>query len=106
VRPSPTNKQQPWISGEVIGRPTPRSCLVSTAMGPVQRNHAQIRAAKAEPVDNYDGRLDRFETASLPSESGAIEGTHQPVEPESTPLLRRSTREHRLPSRFKDFLMN
>ena len=76
-------------------------------MGPVRRNHAQIREAKAEPVDNYDGRLDRFETASLPSESGPIEGTDQPVEQEPTPPLhRRSTRERRLPSRFKDFIMN
>ena len=50
--------------------------------------------------------VDRFDTASLPSESGPIEGTDQPVEPESTPPLRRSTRERRPPSRFKDFLMN
>ena len=74
-------------------------------MGPVRRNHAQIREAKAEPVDNYDGRLERFETAFLPSESGPIEETDQPVEQEPTPLPRRSTRECRLPSRFNDFLM-
>ena len=80
VEPRPTKKHQPWIYGEVIGGPAPRSCLVSTAMGPVQRNHAQIREAKAEPVDNYDGKLYRFETASLPSESGPIEETDQPVE--------------------------
>ena len=46
-------------------------------MGPVWRNHAQIREAKAEPVDNYDGRLDRFETVSLPSESAQTEETDQ-----------------------------
>ena len=74
-------------------------------MGPVRRNHTQIREAKAEPVDNYDGRLERFETAFLPSESGPIEETDQPVEQEPTPLPRRSTRECRLPSRFNDFLM-
>ena len=105
VKPRPTKKHQPWIYGEVIVRPAPRSCLVSTAMGPVRREHAQIREAKAEPVDNYDGRLDRFETASLPSESGPIEKTDQPVEQEPTPPPRRSTRERRLPSRFNDFLM-
>ena len=77
VEPRPTKKHQPWIYGEVIGRPAPRSCLVSTAMRPVRRNHAQIREAKAEPVDNYDGKLYRFETASLPSESGPIEETDQ-----------------------------
>ena len=74
VKPRPTNKHQRWIYGEVIGRPAPRSCLVSTAMGPVRRNHAQIREAKAEPaVGNYDEKLDRLETASLPSESGQTE---------------------------------
>ena len=106
VKPRPTKKHHPWIYGEVIGKPAPRSCLVNTAMGPVRRNHAQIREAKAEPVDNYDGRLDRFETASLPSESGPIEETDQPVESEPTPPPRRSTRERRPPSRFKDFLMD
>ena len=105
VKPRPTKTHQPWIYGEVIVRPAPRSCLVSTAMGPVRRNHAQIREAKAEPVDNYDGRLDRFETASLPSESGPIEETDQPVEQEPTPPPRRSTRKRRLPSRFNDFPM-
>ena len=96
VKPRPTRKHQPCIYGEVIGRTAPRSCLVSSAMGPVRRNHAQIREAKAEPVDNYDGRLDRFETASLPSKSGPIEETDQPIEQEPTPPPRRSTRERRL----------
>lgn len=106
VKPRPTNKHQPWIYGEVIGRPAPRSCLVSTAMGPVRRNHAQIREAKAEPaVGNYDEKLDRLETASLPSESGQTEETDQPLDQEPTPPPHRSTRERRLPSRFNDFLM-
>ena len=99
VKPRPTNKHQPWIYGEVIGRPTPMSCIVSTAVGP------EIREAKAEPIDNCDGRLDRFETASLPSESGQTELTNQPLEQEPTPPPRRSTRERRLPSRFNDFLI-
>ena len=64
VKPRLTNRQQPWIFGEVIGKPAPRACLVSTPRGPVRRNHAQIREAKVEPPDSCD----RFETASIPSE--------------------------------------
>ena len=41
VKPRPTNKHQPWIYGEVIGKPAPSSCIVSTAVGPVRRNHAK-----------------------------------------------------------------
>ena len=106
VKPRPTKKHQPWIYGEVIGRTAPRSCLVSTAMGPVRRKNVQIREAKVKPVDNYDGRLDRFETASLPSESGPIEEMDQPVKQEPTPPPRRSTRERRFSSRLNDFLMD
>ena len=106
VKPRPTNKHQPWIYVEVIGRPAPRSYLVSTAMGPAQRNHTLIREAKAEPVDSYDGRLDWFEIASLQSESGPIEEMDQPVEHKSTLPLCCSTSERRFPSRFNDFLMN
>ena len=46
VKPRPTNRQQPWIFGEVIGKPAPRARVVNTHMGPVRRNHAQIREAK------------------------------------------------------------
>jgi len=35
VKPRPTNRQQPWLFGEVIGKPTPRAYLVNTPMGPV-----------------------------------------------------------------------
>jgi len=52
VKPRPTNRQQPWIFGEVIGKPAPKACLVNTPMGPVRRNHAQIREAKVEPPDS------------------------------------------------------
>ena len=69
-------------------------------MGPVRRNHAQIREAKAEPVDSYDVKLDRFETLSIPSESGQTEETDPLLEQEPTPPPRRSRRERRLPSRF------
>ena len=111
VKPRPTNRQQPWIFGEVIGKPAPRACLVNTPMGPVRRNHAQIRKAKVEPPDSCD----RFETASIPSESGPTEQMDQStpttlMESERTPLAeptapRRSTRERRLPARFKDYVM-
>ena len=83
-------------------------------MGPVRRNHAQIREAKTEPVDNSDERLNKFETVSLHSENGPTELIDQTtpsalMEPERTPPqqpeLRRSTRERRLPSRFNDFVM-
>jgi len=73
VKPRPTNRQQPWIFGEVIGKPAPRACLVNTQMEPVRRNHAQIREAKVEPPDSCD----RFETASIPSESGPTEQMDQ-----------------------------
>ncbi|KAL9976247.1 hypothetical protein ACROYT_G013519 [Oculina patagonica] len=105
VKPRPTNKHRPWIYGEVIGKPAPSSCIVSTAVGPARRNHPQIREAKAEQVDNYDRGLDRFETASLPSESEPIEEPDHPMEHELAPPLRRSTRERRLPARFSNFIM-
>ena len=105
VKPRPGNRHQPWIYGEVIGSTAPRSCTVNTSSGPVRRNHTQIREAKAEPEDN-------LETVSLP-ESDLTE-TDQPVEQEPIPqgdqepisTLRRSTRQRRPPSRFRDFIMN
>jgi len=54
VKPGPTNRQQPWIFGEVIGKPAPRAYLVNAPMGPVRRNHALIREAKLEPPDSCD----------------------------------------------------
>ena len=80
-------------------------------MGPVWRNHAQIREAKVEPPDSCD----RFETASIPSESGPTEQMDQTtpttlMESERAPLTeptapRCSTRERSLPARFKDYVM-
>ena len=109
VKPRPGNKHQPWIYGEVIGSTAPRSCTVNTSAGPVRRNHTQIREAKAEPEEKLE---DRLETVSLP-ESELTE-TDQPVEQEPTPqsgqepvsTLRRSMRQRRPPSRFRDFVMN
>ena len=109
VKPRPGNKHQPWIYGEVIGSTAPRSCTVNTSAGPVRRNHTQIREAKVEPEDKLE---DRLETVSLP-ESELAE-TDQPVEREPTPqtepepvsTLRRSMRQRRPPTRFKDFVMD
>ena len=109
VKPRPGNKHQPWIYGEVIGSTAPRSCMVNTSVGPVRRNHTQIREAKVEPEEKLE---DCLETVSLP-ESELAE-TDQPVEWEATPqteqepvsMLCRSMRQRRPPSRFKDFVMD
>ena len=52
VKPNPKNKHKPWIYGEVVGNPAPRACLVSTPLGPICQNHAQIRKAYTEPMRN------------------------------------------------------
>ena len=49
VKPNPSNKHKPWLFGEVIDKPAPRSCVVQTAKGEVRRNHRQIRRAMVEP---------------------------------------------------------
>ena len=56
-------------------------------MGPVRRNHAQIREEKVEPPDSCD----RFESASIPWESRPTEQIDQTtpttlVESERSPL--------------------
>lgn len=66
--PQLKNKSQPWIFGEAVGKPAPRLSLANTASGPVCRNHAQIRGAKAEPADRHDETRDKLEFASIPSE--------------------------------------
>ena len=48
--------------------PTPRSCVVKTAMEPVRRNHCQIRRAKAEPADGYSAVMYQLKIASMYSE--------------------------------------
>ena len=109
VKLRPGNKHQPWIYGDVIGSTAPRSCTVNTSAGPVRRNHTQIREAKAEPEEKLE---DRLETVSLPESE--LNETDQPVEQEPTPqsgqepvsTLRRSMRQRRPPSRFRDFVMN
>ena len=79
LKPKPANKHQSWICGKVIGSTAPRSCIVNTSMGPVQRNHTQIREAKVEPEKKYERADDHLEIVFFPES----EPTHrdQPVEP-------------------------
>jgi len=53
VKPNPRNRSKPWIHGEVVNKPAPRSCTVSTPLGLVRRNHAQIRKASTNPVYGF-----------------------------------------------------
>ena len=40
VKPNSPNKHNSWVYGEVIGNyPAPRTCLVSTPLGPIRRHH-------------------------------------------------------------------
>lgn len=131
LKPRPTNKSQPWIYGEVIEQPTLRSCVIKTAMGPIRRNHAQIREARTEPAERHTTGMDQLEIASthseqeqerqpsdleqmelesrLPREEGGLRRPH--MESESTQSsadecgLRRSQRTRKRPSRFKDYVM-
>ena len=108
--------------GEVVEKPTPRSCVVKTAMGPIRRNHCQIRTAKEEPADGYTTVMDQLEIASthseqaqerqppnadstgetMPSTPGIESEDQLPATIECGPC--RSQCEHRLPSRFRDYI--
>ena len=122
VKPSPRNRGKPWIHGEVVNKPAPRSCTVSTPLGLVRRNHAQIRKASTYPVHGYsepvsidtDVASDTSERVDDPSNlnSGGAEQVEQPEYPNpehhASPeiVLQRSSRNQKLPSRFKDYVMN
>ena len=122
VKPNPKNRSKPWIHGEVVNKPAPRSCTVSTPLGLVRRNHAQIRKASTDPVHSYsepvsidtDVASDTSEQVDDPSSanSGGAEQVEQPEymnpEHQASPeiVLRRSSRNRTLPSRFKDYVMN
>ena len=83
MKPNPRNKSKPWVYGEVIDKPAPRSCAASTTLGLVRRNHAQIRKASTDPVQGYsepvsintDVASDTFEQVGDPlsSNSGRVE---------------------------------
>ena len=122
VKPSPKNRSKPWIHGEVVNKPAPRSCNVSTPLGLVRRNHAQIRKASSNPAHGYselvsidtDVTSDTSEQVDDPSNSnsGGAERVEQPecMNPEhhASPeiVLRRSSRNRKLLSRVKDYVMN
>lgn len=122
VKPSPRDRSKPWIYGEVVNKPAPRSCTVSTPLGLVRQNHVQIGKTSADPVHGYseplsldtDAASDTSEQVDDPfsSNSGGAEQVVQPeyMNPEhhGTPkiVLRRSSRNRKLPSRFKDYVMN
>ena len=101
-------------------------------MGPVRRNHVQIRGARTEPAERKTIEMDQLEVASTHSEQ---EQERQPANPDQMELqsgpsqadecgprrshtesesaapragecgLRRSQRIRKLPSRFKDYIM-
>ena len=84
----PRNRSKPWIHGEVVNKPAQRSCTVSTPLGLVRRNHAQIRKASTYPVHGYsepvsidtDVASDTSERVDDPSSlnSGGAEQVEQP----------------------------
>lgn len=104
--------------------------MIKTAMGPIRRNHAQIREARTEPAERHTTGMDQLEIASthseqeqerqpsdleqmelesrLPREEGGLRRPH--MESESTQSsadecgLRRSQRTRKRPSRFKDYV--
>ena len=82
VKPNPKNKHKPWIYGEVVGNPSPRACLVSTPLGPIRRNHTQIRKACTEPMHHYQTEPADLETASLPgADDMPLEQNQQSTQP-------------------------
>ena len=100
----------------------PRSCTVSTPLGLVRRNHAQIRKASTDPVHGYsepvsidtDVASDTSEQVDNPSSpnSGGAEQVEQPeyVNPEhhASPeiVLWKPSKNWKLPSRLKNCVMN
>ena len=107
VKPRPANKHQPWIYGKVIRSTAPRSCIVNTSMGPVRRNHTQIREAKVEPEDKNERAEDHLEIVSFPeNEPLHTDQLVEPVEQGPISTLRRSMRQRRPPPRFRNFVMD
>jgi len=106
----------------VVKKPAPRSCTVSTPLGPVKWNHAQVRKASTDLVHGYsEPALIDTDVASDTSEqvdnplSPNSSGTEQVEQPEyaniehhASPeiVLRKSSRNQKLLSRFKDYVIN
>jgi len=117
VKPKPRNRSKPWIHDEVVNKPAPRSCTVSTPLGLVRRNHAQITKTSTDPVYGYsepvsidtDVASDTSEQVHDPSSpnGGGTEQVEQPEHHASPEIvLRRSSRNGKSPSRFKDYVMD
>ena len=106
----------------MVNEPAPRLCTVSTPLGLVFQNHAQIRKVSTDPVHSYskpvsidtDVASDTSEQVNNPSgpNSGVTEEADQLeyVNPEhkASPeiVLQRSSRNRKLPARFKDYVIN
>ena len=121
VKPRPRNRSKPWLHGGVVNKHKPRSCTVSTPVGLVRRNHAQIGKASTDPMHSYsepvsidtDVASDTSKQDDDPSSSnsGEAEQVEQPenVNPEyhASPeiVLQRSSRTRKFPSTFKDYVM-
>ena len=115
----PVTQPTDWLSNILVkdNKPAPRSCTVSTPLGLVRRNHAQITKTSTDPVYGYsepvsidtDVASDTSEQVHDPSSPNGG-GTDQVEQPErhASPeiVLRRSSRNRKLPSRFKDYVMN
>lgn len=124
VKPNPVNKHKPWMFGEVIENPAPRSCLVKTQRGYVRRNHRQIRKAMTAPIQQYDNRYDVMLDDEVTIEQSKDEMSNRRVESPivqeesnlKSPVVevgretdvqpRRSTRTRRMPNRFNDYIVN
>lgn len=89
MKPNPRKKSKPWVYGEVVDKPAPRSCAVSTPLGLVRPNHAQIRKASySEPVSiDTDVASDTFEQVGDPSSSN-IGGVEQIADRWNSPSMR------------------
>ena len=146
VKPCPKNRHKLWIYGEVVGKPAPISCSVSTPFGTIFHKHAQVKEGFHEPSTRIC-QLIEVETMSLhgkddtntptdeanpdsltiagemQEEPSALEHdsplkltVEQPSSLErDSPLkptvqqdfvLRILTRNRKLPSKFKDHVMN
>ena len=58
-KPRPQQRSSAWQYGQIIGKPSPRSYVLSTPSGTVRRNRAQVRQAAPPPPkeqkDKYQG---------------------------------------------------
>ena len=130
VKPNPSNKHKPWMFGEVIDKPAPRSCVVQKAQ--ISRNHRQIRGAMVEPepknrsetaihddevIDPFVSRKTTPEAISQPrmhmelpssysvQQSPRSEAQNVEKEGEERVHQRHSRRTQRMPDKFKDFIV-